>query len=81
MEKEVENYCPLCGKQIKQGVDTCPHCKTVLEDNPINRQPLERYPNQETFEYGKNKFAFWIIVGIVIIILAGAAVYFIVNFL
>jgi len=80
MEKEDEIYCPVCAKPIKPGVDICPHCKTIIEDVPTDRQPLEKYPNTESFEYGKARFAGWIIVGIVIMILAIAAVYFIVNF-
>ncbi|MGM0366250.1 MAG: hypothetical protein ACQEP5_06890 [Actinomycetota bacterium] len=79
MEKEDEIYCPVCAKPIKPGVDICPHCQTIIEDVPTDRLPLEHYPSTENFEYGKTRFAVWIIVGIIIIILASAAFYFIVS--
>jgi len=76
MEKQEEIYCPVCSKPIRTDTDICPHCEAKIKDIPKDRQPGESYPREIDLDYGKSRFFLWIIIGIIVLVLIAAIIFF-----
>ena len=50
-------YCPDCGEEIWDALNTCPRCGSYIPEGPSRHRPIDRYFRQK-----------WIVVVIVLVL-------------